>query len=133
MEIKTKIRTLRKIIPIVPLKKEFLSSKMAVSLKNSVEIIDIDRILYLKSDRNYTEIQLDNGQKILSSLTLKRYADKLCSDRFIRVHNSYLVSKTSLSSYLPNQNKIVLHNSQEIPVSNSKKIGLLRYLKTLMV
>ncbi|WP_235295476.1 LytR/AlgR family response regulator transcription factor [Portibacter lacus] len=133
METKKQVRPLRKILPIIPLKKELLNKKMAISLRKQIEIIDLDHILYLKSDSNYTEIHLKGGKKIVSSITLKRYVNKLSSDRFIRVHQSYLINKSSISSYLTNQNKVVLHNSQEIPVSNSKKDGLLKYLKTLMV
>jgi two-component system LytT family response regulator len=106
---------------------------MAIPLKNKIEIIAIDRILYLKSDSNYTEIHMDDGKKIIRSTTLKRYASKLCSNRFIRVHNSYLINATYLTSYLSKLNKIVLQNLQEIPVSNGRKEGLLNYLKTLMV
>ncbi|GLR15918.1 LytR/AlgR family response regulator transcription factor [Portibacter lacus] len=133
METKTQVRSFRKIIPIVALKKDFLTTKLAISLRNQIEIINLDHILYLKSDSNYTEIHLVGGKKIVSSITLKRYANKLSTDRFIRVHQSYLINKSSLSSYLISRNKVVLYNSQEIPVSNSKKEGLVNYLKTLMV
>ncbi|GLR15916.1 hypothetical protein [Portibacter lacus] len=51
MESKTKVRPFRKIIPIVALKNDFLTTKLAISLRNQIEIIDLDHILYLKSDR----------------------------------------------------------------------------------
>ena len=133
MESKTTVNTLGKILPFAPQQNGSNTIKPAISKKNNSASVNIDRILYLTSNGSYTLIHLNDGTKIVSSITLKNYADKLGTSRFIRVHPSYLISKSSLSCYLANQNKIVLHNSQEIPVSNSKKEGLFMYLKTLIV
>ena len=128
-----KIIPLKKAIPIPKLKKENASKRIAISLKNEIRIIEIKSIIYLKSDSNYTEIHLEDGSKLMTSSTLKKYEAKLNHHQFIRVHNSYLLQKNQLASFLPNDNLILLHNSQEIPVSRSKKEDLIKYLKTLMV
>lgn len=138
MAAKPQTRILRNIIPLTipkfePKEQHKHCDQIAISTREKIQIIEINKILFLKSDSNYTEIQMVDGKKIVSSITLKKYVNKLSSYQFIRVHNSYLINKSFLSCYLAQQNKIVLHNSQEIPVSKSKKEGLLNYLKTLMV
>ncbi|GLR17458.1 LytR/AlgR family response regulator transcription factor [Portibacter lacus] len=133
MDSKIPITTFRKILSFDPLKNESKAIELAISKKNNTTTVNIDRIIYLKSNSSYTVIHMDDGTKIVSSTTLKKYADKLGNESFLQVHPSYLINKSSISCYMANQNKIILHNSQEIPVSNSKKEGLLNYLKTLMV
>lgn len=53
--------------------------------------IDIQDILYIKSDADYTEIHLKD-KKHLSSEPLKYWEDKLDSQQFIRIHKSYIVN-----------------------------------------
>ena len=110
-----------------------IHTKIAVPTSNKIELIDTSRIIYLKAISNYTEIYLVDGSTILTSITLKKYEEKLNASEFLRVHNSFLIQRSQLKSYLPKQHKIMLHNAQEIPVSRSKKEGLMKYLKMLMV
>lgn len=74
-----------------------------------------------------------DGSTIIASTTLKRYAEKLMSPAFLRVHNSYLIGRAFIKTYIPNHNKLILHNTQEIPVSRSRKNAVMNYLKTMMV
>ena len=133
MSIKNKIYPLNRIIPLTKISQEPFLSRIAIANKGEIRVIELDRILYLKSDSNYTEIYLDDDQKIISSSTLKKYEDKLDPDSFIRVHNSYIIQKSQISSFLLSENKIILYGSQIIPVSRTRKDELLNYLKTLTV
>ncbi len=130
---KTQILPLRRVLTSTTLKKELFSKTIAIATKNEIRVVDLDNILYLKSDSNYTEIHLENGIKIVTSTTLKKYEAKLHTQHFIRVHNSYIINRSHLSSYLHKESIIILRNTQKIPVSRSKKEALLNYLKTLMV
>ena len=133
MTTKTKVLPIRKVIPFTKVPNELLSKSMAITTKSEIRVIDLDDILYLKSDSNYTEIHLADDSKILTSNTLKKYEVNLNALHFIRVHNSYIIQKSQIATFLPNSNTILLRNSQEIPVSRSKRERLITYLKTLMV
>lgn len=108
-------------------------NQIAVPSLGKIDLIDVDQIVYLKSESNYTEIHLVDGSMIMTSTTLKRYEAKLKSPKFMRVHNSYIIQRSHLQSFLPQQNKLILRNTQMIPVSRSKKEGLMKYLKMMMV
>lgn len=133
MTTKTKVLPIRKVIPFTKVPNELLSKSMAITTKSEIRVIDLDDILYLKSDSNYTEIHLADDSKILTSNTLKKYEMKLNALLFMRVHNSYIIQKSQIAAFLPNSNSILLRNSQEIPVSRNKRKQLITYLKTLMV
>ena len=122
----------------VPLKGPLHNTKnqyaqVAISSQGKIELINTEEIVYLKSDGNYTKIHLADGRSLTTATTLKKYQDKLKAPTFMRVHNSYIIHRAHLKTYLHQEQKILLKNNQEIPVSRSKKEGLLRYLKMLMV
>ncbi len=47
-------------------------------------------ILMLKADTNYTIIYLDNGSKILSSTTLRKFEERLKDFQFFRPNRSII-------------------------------------------
>ena len=135
MAAKPQSRVIGTVIPMPQnnLKKEFFHKQIAIPTQGKIELIDVDQILFLKSDSNYTEIHLVDGSTIVTSSTLKKYEAKLKKQKFMRVHNSYIIQRSQLKTFLPHLNKLILHNTQEIPVSRSRKEGIMKYLKMLMV
>ena len=133
MTTKTKILPLHNIVPLSTIKKESFSKRVAIAFNSEIRLIEVDDIIYLKSESNYTAIHLTDGSKIMTSNTLKKYEVKLNANQFMRVHNSYIVQKSQITTYQPNVNIILLRNGQEIPVSRSKKEQVISYFKTLMV
>jgi two-component system, LytTR family, response regulator len=64
-----------------------------VNAKGMVTKISINDIILIKAESNYSTIFLINGKKVLTSKTLKFWADKLDTVMFIRIHASYLINK----------------------------------------
>ncbi|MFY7910797.1 MAG: LytR/AlgR family response regulator transcription factor [Emticicia sp.] len=56
-----------------------------------------NEITYLEADINYTIFHLKNGKKMVSSFTLKKYANDKHLSNFIRVHKSYLLNPNFIS------------------------------------
>lgn len=83
--------------------------------------VNIDEILYIEGLKNYVAIHTAT-QKIVSLQRLKALEDQLPADKFIRVHNSYIVSKSAISSIKENEINI---GSARIPIGES-------YLKPFM-
>jgi DNA-binding LytR/AlgR family response regulator len=54
--------------------------------------IDSNEICYFRADNNSTDIHLKNGEMITAFKTLKHF-EKVLSNPFIRIHNSYIVKK----------------------------------------
>ncbi|MDT0557080.1 LytTR family DNA-binding domain-containing protein [Ichthyenterobacterium sp. W332] len=87
-----------------------------------LDFVKTEAIIYCKSDGNYTEIYLDNNQKILVTRKLKFLEEKLNDSQFVRVHNSYLVNINFVKKYLKGRGgTLVMSNGDSLPVSVRKK------------
>ena len=77
--------------------------------------IDLNQILWLEGLSDYVRIQTSSGP-ILTLDTLKNFATTLPTDRFIRVHRSYLVAIDKID-YIE-RNRIVI-GEQRIPIGGT--------------
>ncbi|MEO0552198.1 MAG: LytTR family DNA-binding domain-containing protein [Bacteroidota bacterium] len=84
-------------------------------------------ILFVKGLKDYVKIKTEQGQ-IISLLTLKGLEEKLPSNRFIRVHNSYIVSIEKIETIIKNKIKIGNHL---IPVSHTYRKYFLQQIGNL--
>lgn len=76
-------------------------SAEVVTLKQEYSnvVIPVEEILYLEAMENYTKVYRRNGKYILSRTGLKRAAELLPADRFLRVHKSYVVAMSQVAEY----------------------------------
>ena len=51
-----------------------------------------NEITYLEAAVNYTIFHLNDGKKVVSSFTLKKYEEDIRLTGFLRVHKSYLLN-----------------------------------------
>lgn len=86
-----------------------------------------NEINYLEADINYTIFHLNDGKKIVSSFTLKKYETDIHLAGFLRVHKSFLLNPNSIINYKQEGKKatIELSNGTKVQVSR-RKIGLIR-------
>ena len=88
--------------------------------------IPLEKILYIEGLKDYIKIHLEDEPKaILSLLSMKSMEESLPSDRFIRVHRSYIVQKSKIK--VIDRGRIVF-NKDYIPVSDSYKQELFGYI-----
>ena len=78
-----------------------------------------DVITFLEGEGNYTFIYTNNGKKYLVSKTLKSLAEQL-SDKFLRVHKSYLVNADYVVERLEDDRMLKLSCGKEVVVSRRK-------------
>jgi two-component system LytT family response regulator len=83
--------------------------------------VNIGDIIYIEGLKNYVTIYTPT-QKIISLQRLKALEDQLSPDRFIRVHNSYIVAKAAVSSVKDNEIHV---GTAKIPIGET-------YLKSFM-
>ena len=88
--------------------------------------IPLDKILYIEGLKDYIKIHLEGEQKsVLSLLSMKMMEEKLPSNRFIRVHRSYIVQKSKIK--VIDRGRIVF-GKEYIPISDSYKQELSVYI-----
>ena len=129
------IRREAKYFRLSPFKRELSCTdhRIAISLNGQIAVIDITDILYLKADSNYTHIFLADGSSMLTSVTLKRFEEKLNPTQFIRTHSGFLVQNNMIKSYDHKLNKILLSNQTEIPVARSRKDEVMGIFRKMMI
>ena len=76
--------------------------------------IELDKILYVEGLKDYVKIYVENEpHPILSLMSLKSLEDVLPSDRFIRVHRSFIVQTDKIK--IIERNRIVFGKQYDIP------------------
>ncbi len=95
---------------------------IAVPNNEQVELIDVNSIIRLESDNNYTTIYTDKLKPIVSAKPIKEYEIRLPTSLFFRVHNSHIVNLKCIRSYMRSKNgSLVLIDGSIIPISASRK------------
>lgn len=88
-----------------------------VNVEYSLVKVVVDDILYVEGLKDYIKIHLSTSQRpVITRLSLKSIEEKLPSDRFARVHKSFIVSLSKVTAVKRNA---VCIGTTEVPVSES--------------
>jgi DNA-binding LytR/AlgR family response regulator len=107
---------------------EVKSNKEFLFIKSDYKIlrINFEDIKYIEGMSEYIKIHLSNSKPVMTLLSMKSIEEKLPSDRFMRVHRSYIVNLTKIS--VIERNRIVFDEKVYIPVSEQYKSKFQDYL-----
>lgn len=96
--------------------------KLVVSNLNGFKVVPLKDITYMQAEVNYTYIYLKNGEKLLTSKTMKEYESLLSDFGFFRVHQSYFINLSFVQEYEKGEGgNITLFPKVSIPVSRRRK------------
>lgn len=73
--------------------------KIALPQLGGISFIEVDDIVSLQADSNYTIIHMNNMQKLVISKTLKDFEELLDANYFARIHKSYIVHLKYIKEY----------------------------------
>lgn len=114
------------------LKKELRNKKVVLKTTESITIVDVNDIIYCKSDNSYTTFYLTNNEKITVSKSIKEYEELLSEYNFFRPHQSYLVNLNFVKKVEKSDGgSVIMKNKKEIPISTRQKKHLLNHLGNL--
>ncbi|MEA5427963.1 response regulator [Arcicella lustrica] len=88
--------------------------------------INVEDIQYLKADGNYTYIQTVEKRHIIK-YSLQNIIDILSTDKLVRVHRSFAINMSQLTSF--NENQLFL-GQEEIPIGRNYKEAFLQLFKS---
>ena len=101
--------------------------KLAIPTFEGLLFCNINDVIRLESNRNYTNILVQNGQKILASKTLKEFEDILPEELFFRVHHSHLINLECIKKYIKSDGgQLEMINGDIIEISRRKKEEFLK-------
>ena len=103
--------------------------RIALPTLDGFKFISARDIIRCRSDNNYTNFFLNNGEKIIVTRTLKEYEDILSDLEFVRVHQSHLINIRYIDRYIKGDGGIiVMVDGSEVEVSRRRKDEFLRKL-----
>ena len=105
--------------------------KLVVSSMDGYYVLRFDEIIRFEAERNYTRIVLNNNRQLIASKTLKFFADMLPSERFFRVHKSYLINLDEVVRVSRGQvGSVEMSDGEEVEFSKGRKPQLMELLRT---
>ena len=90
--------------------------------------IPLKEITFIQGERNYSNIHLESGRKILVAKTLVDLEELLTEKGFFRCHKSYIVGSSHIAS--AGRERIHMKSGQSLTLSRRKKEGFLEWWKT---
>lgn len=94
------------------------NKKLVIKADSRQIILPVDTISFIKSERDYVKIfsdELENGY-VMTLMSMKSLEDTLPSDKFIRVHRSYIVNVDKVRTM---ERGRIIFGDEYIPVSDS--------------
>lgn len=100
--------------------------KIVVPANDGFTVVQLEQIVFIKSIRNYSEFNLADGTKILTSKSLIVY-DKLLTDHgFFRIHQTFLVNLSHVQAYIRSDGGgLKMVTGELLPVARQKKSSLM--------
>ena len=108
--------------------------KIALPQLGSISFLDVNEIVSLQADSNYTIIHKQDMQKNVITKTLKDFEDILDGDQFVRVHKSHIVNLKYVKEYSTADGGIVKMNDGNVWSISRRQLDLfLQKMKTYNV
>lgn len=102
--------------------------KVVLPTLEGFEVVEMEDILHLEANDNFTNFYLKNGSKKVICRTLKFYEDVLKDSGFMRIHRSHIVNLNYITSYKKGKGgQVELKDGSIVDVSASKKEELLKW------
>jgi len=103
--------------------------RIALATQKETRLVHTRQIIRCESDNNYCYFFLDNGDKLLVSKPMYEYEPLLSPYGFVRCHQSHLVNKRFVRSWVREDgNFLLLDDGTTIPVSRNRKDAVLQAL-----
>jgi two-component system LytT family response regulator len=103
--------------------------KMAVPTVDGLIFINLREVVRLEAKSAYTQINLENGEAVMATRTIKDYEDILPETLFCRIHNSHIINLQKIEKYHKGRGGyVVLEDGSEIEVASRRRQEFLRRL-----
>ena len=104
--------------------------KLTLPYGQGFKMIDVDDIIYIEADSNYSVVHLSNQDKITVSKVLREFEELLPSDQFVRVHKSSIINLNHLKEYnSKNGLQVFLKNGESINISRRRASDFFEKIK----
>ena len=103
--------------------------KLAIPSLDGLFFYDINEVVHLEGNSNYTNIYFSNKTKMVASKTLKEFEELLPEEIFFRTHHSHIINLNYVKRYIKGDGgQIELQNGNYVDVSRRKKDEFLKVM-----
>jgi two-component system LytT family response regulator len=96
--------------------------RIAISSVKEIKLVPVNEIVRCESENTYTLFSLINGEKVMSTIPIATYEELLEAYGFIRCHQSHLINKKFVKSFLKRDGySLQMADNSIVPVSRQKK------------
>ena len=107
---------------------KFNKKRITINTDGKLIFLDIDDIIYVESDGNYSTLFLKDQKKIVITKKLKEVDAILPEHYFFRIHNSYIINLNKIKAFIKNEGYVVMDSDHKIPVARQRKSDFLEKL-----
>jgi two-component system, LytTR family, response regulator len=93
--------------------------KIALPDLHGFNILDIEDIMYLEGENNYT-VFYTLGKKHIVSKTLKEYEELLLDSGFMRIHKSSIINMKHLKQYSVKEMEVIMSDKKTLSISRRR-------------
>lgn len=108
---------------------DLTAHKIALPDSRETKFVAVKNIIRCESNNSYTTFFTALNEKITVSKSIKEYEELLTPYGFIRTHQSHLINRAHISSFVKeNGGFLIMSDHSQIPISRQKK----SYVKSLL-
>jgi two-component system LytT family response regulator len=113
---------------LISFNERFDKKKITINTDGKLIFLDIDQILFVESDGNYSTIVTSNQQNIVITKKLKEVDAILPEHYFFRIHNSFIVNLNKIKEFIKSEGYVIMESNHKIPVARQRKSDFLEKL-----
>lgn len=107
-------------------------TRIAIHTSEKVHMLELEEIVRIEADGNYSKFYLSTGKTHLVTKTLKEYDDLLSDSGFFRVHQSHLVNTKHIKEFIKaDGGYLLMSDKSHVSVSTRKKAEVMEMLERL--
>ena len=107
------------------------NESISIKADYKVTMVRFADIIFIESVGEYVRLHLTNAPAITTLFRLKNMETALPSDKFMRVHRSYIVNLGHVSGY--SRSRVMLDNGEYVPVSVNYRDSFRKYIERSML
>ena len=107
---------------------KFDKKRITINTDGKLLFLDVDDIIYIESDGNYSTLHLQDQKKIVITKKLKEVNALLPEHYFFRIHNSYIINLNKIKAFIKNEGYVIMDSKHKIPVARQRKSDFLEKL-----
>ena len=104
------------------------NKRLALPGITDIKYVEVEDIIRLEADRNYTRFYFADKKEFLASKTLKEYEEMLDGCGFLRIHRTHLINSRYIKEY-ERDGTLILKDDSKVEVARRKKEQFLKFLK----